>query len=183
MAISMTNRSHNIFVPFSLIFALAVMEQVSATECSIRQHKFNHDNITVNTVCEKKCNRQTSRANEGELCIKKYKGIDYVFTILTGKCSNGQCKDATDGEIYKRELEEPLLDNRDPAERKPWDKECRFTNIQDKNDMVFLSIECAIYCGNREVKRRDEGTPCVLSKTSKDEYTAKIVIGACWNGK
>uniref|UniRef100_A0A0K8R4M5 Putative secreted protein n=1 Tax=Ixodes ricinus TaxID=34613 RepID=A0A0K8R4M5_IXORI len=183
MAISMTNRFHNIFVPFSLIFALAVMEQVSAAECSISQHKFNHGNITVNTVCEKKCNRQTSRADEGALCIRKYQGIDYVFKILTGTCSNGKCQDTNEGEIYKRELEEPLLDNYNPEERKPWPFECRFTNIQDKTGKVFLSTECAMNCSNRKVKPRGNGTPCVFSNTSIDEYTARIIIGVCDNGQ
>uniref|UniRef100_A0A6B0V6U2 Putative evasin n=1 Tax=Ixodes ricinus TaxID=34613 RepID=A0A6B0V6U2_IXORI len=110
MAISMRNRFLNFFVPLALIFALAVIEQVFAGSCTISQHKFKNDTILVNTKCQVRCYDITFYAGSNAACILKHKGYGFVFTILTGMCSNGECKETDDGEIFRRELKEPLWD-------------------------------------------------------------------------
>ncbi|CAN7980490.1 unnamed protein product [Ixodes pacificus] len=110
MAISMKNRFRNIFVPLALIFASAVIEQVFAGSCTIKQHKFKNNTILVNTACKVSCYGITFFASTSATCILKHKGYGFAFTILTGICSNGVCKETDNGEIFKRELKEPLWD-------------------------------------------------------------------------
>ncbi|CAN8014121.1 unnamed protein product [Ixodes persulcatus] len=182
MAIMKKNRFRNIFVPFSLIFALAVIEQVLAGSCTISQHKFKNDTILVNTKCKVSCYETTFYAGSNVMCILKHKGYGFVFTILTGMCSNGVCKETDDGEIYKRELEEPLWDIYNPGDRVPWELKCPFTNLQDKDDTVFLSATCSVNCDG-VVKKRADGTPCVFSQVDSGEYDANITVGKCDNGQ
>uniref|UniRef100_A0A0K8RA55 Putative secreted protein n=1 Tax=Ixodes ricinus TaxID=34613 RepID=A0A0K8RA55_IXORI len=182
MSISMKNRFLNIFVPLALIFALAVIEQVFAGSCPIRQHKFKNDTILVNTKCQVSCYGITFYAGSNAACILKHKGYGFAFTILTGICSNGVCKETDIGEIYKRELEEPLWDIYNPQDRIPWNLKCRFTNLQDKNENVFLSTTCSVKCDGG-VKKRSDGTPCVLSQVDSRDDNANITVGKCVDGQ
>uniref|UniRef100_A0A0K8RI35 Putative secreted protein n=1 Tax=Ixodes ricinus TaxID=34613 RepID=A0A0K8RI35_IXORI len=182
MAISMKNRFPNIFVPLALIFALAVIEQVFAGSCTIRQHKFKNDTILVNTKCQVSCYDITFYAGSNAACILKHKGYGFVFTILTGMCSNGECKETDDGEIFRRELKEPLWDIYNPQDKIPWGLKCPFINLQDKNENVFLSAACSVNCDG-VVKNRTDGTPCVLSQVDSGDYSANITVGKCENGQ
>ncbi|XP_040067898.2 uncharacterized protein LOC120841136 [Ixodes scapularis] len=110
MDILTKNRFYDIFMPLALIFAQVATEQVFAESCTISQHKFNKDTISVNTECKVSCHEITFYAGSSSMCILKHKGIGYVFTILTGICDNGECRKTNESEIYRRELEDPLYD-------------------------------------------------------------------------
>lgn len=181
MAISMKNRFRNVFEPLALIFAVAVIEQVFAGSCTISQHKFKNDTIQVNTECKVSCYDTTFFAGSNAMCILKHKGYGYLFTILTGMCSNGACEETEDGEIYKRELKEPLWDIYNPQDRIPWDSNCRFINLQDKDENVFLSATCSVNCDG-VVKKRTDGTPCVSSQVDSGYDNVNIAVGKCDNG-
>uniref|UniRef100_A0A0K8R807 Putative secreted protein n=1 Tax=Ixodes ricinus TaxID=34613 RepID=A0A0K8R807_IXORI len=182
MAISMKNRFPNIFVPLALIFAIAVIKQVFAGSCTISQHKFKNDTILVNTRCKVRCYETTFYAGSTAMCILKHRGFGYVFTILTGRCFNGVCQETDDGEIYKRELKDPLLDIYNPQDRETWRLKCHFTNVQDKEGKVFLSTNCSVCCKDGTVKTRSDRTPCILSKVYSGDYYANITVGQCENG-
>ncbi|XP_040063666.1 uncharacterized protein LOC115316344 [Ixodes scapularis] len=139
--------------------------------------------VIIKTQCNKTCDGKLVYAEENALCFLRFKSIYWTATIESGKCVNGECRETNESEIYKRELLEPLYDIRDRTQLIKWPFKCQFTNIQDKNDAVFLSTECSLYCDKRTVKLREDGTPCTFSIELRDVDSAIITPGVCDGGK
>uniref|UniRef100_A0A0K8RG77 Putative secreted protein n=1 Tax=Ixodes ricinus TaxID=34613 RepID=A0A0K8RG77_IXORI len=179
----MKNRFRNILVPLALIFGFQFIEQFFATGCGIRYHTFNKTQVKILYECEKQCPEGMVYASEKALCISKFKSIHWTATIVSGICTDGECRETNESEIYKQELSYPIYDVRNPTELKRWPFECRFTNIQDQNNMVFLSTQCSLYCNKKVVKLRKNGTPCIFTLSFTNQDYVIITSGVCQNGE
>uniref|UniRef100_A0A0K8R7M2 Putative secreted protein n=1 Tax=Ixodes ricinus TaxID=34613 RepID=A0A0K8R7M2_IXORI len=168
-------------MPGEMVFPPFRPPGLGAAKC-IESHTFGSGEHTIQLKprCEGGCSEK--KPEDGDKCVMESETSGPVLIFLSGVCQNMTCKINNESEIYKQEMNESLDNNgvyKVPIPQLPG---CGFTNVQDKNRLYFLSMECTACESLLNQTKRPDCTPCIVSKNDTESGDVKLTVGECQNG-